>query len=143
MKRFRRVHPLRLSRRAAVTVETAVVFPVVVLFFFAQFEIVRLNNIRNSVYMAAYDGARAGIVPGATAGDATNAAQYILNSVSAINSTITVSPSTITDTTEDITVTVSVPLDDNAWTTPLYAPGKVLTATVKLKREKDTTVVSN
>ena len=133
----------RKRRSGAVTVETAVIFPVVVLFFFAQFELVRLNNIRNSVYMAAYEGARAGIVPGATASDCQNSANTILNAVSAMNSTVTVTPGTITDDTEEVTVVVSVPLDNNSWTTPLYAPGKTLTASVTLTREKDDTIVGN
>jgi len=143
MIRLRRVPKTRLNRKAAVTVETAVIFPVVILFFFAQFELVRLNNIRNSVYMAAYDGARAAIVPGSTAEDATATANGILDSVSAINGTVVVTPSTITDDTEEVTVTVTVPLDDNSWTTPLYAPGRELTATVTLAREKDDTVFTS
>ena len=125
------------------TVETAVIFPVVVLFFFAQFELVRLNNIRNSVYMAAYEGARAGIVPGATPADCQSSANTTLSAVSAVNATVTVTPGTITDDTPEVTVVVTVPLDSNSWTTPLYAPGKTLTASVTLTREKDDTVVGN
>ncbi|MFQ5733757.1 MAG: TadE/TadG family type IV pilus assembly protein [Planctomycetaceae bacterium] len=131
------------NRRAAVTVETAIIFPVVVLFVFAQIELVRLNNIRNSVYMAAYEGARAGIVPGAKAADCQGAANTILAAVATINGTVSVTPATITDKTEQVTVSVSVPLDDNSWTTPLYAPGKTLAASVTLTREKDDTIVGN
>lgn len=128
------------KRSGAVMVETAVVFPIVVLFFFAQFELVRLNNIRNTVYLAAYEGAREGILPGATVSDVQSKTAAILESASAINSTVTVSPNPITDLSETITVTVSVPLDANSWTVPLYAQGKTLTATVTLVREKDDTV---
>ncbi len=128
------------QRRGAVMVETAVVFPVVVLFFFAQFELVRLNNIRNTVYLAAYEGAREGMLPGATVAEVESKTNAILASASAINSTVTVNPNPITDTDPSITVTVSVPLDDNSWTVPIYSAGKTLTASVTLTREKDDTV---
>lgn len=125
--------------RAAAAVEMAMVLPVLTLFFFAQVELVRLNNIRNSVYLAAYEGARAGLLPGATVSDIQNRCNIILNAVGTLNATITVSPTTITSTTEEISVTVTVPLDDNGWILPTFAGGKVLTATVTLEREKDDT----
>ncbi len=126
-------------RSGAVTVEMAVTLPILFLFFFAQFELVRLNNIRNSVYLAAYEGAREGLVPGATVSDIEGKVNNILSAVGAINATITVNPSTLDSTTERVAVTVSVPLDNNAWTLPTIAPGKVLAATVELARERDDT----
>ncbi len=76
------------QRRAAVTVEMAVTLPVLFLFFFSQFELVRLNNIRNSVYFAAYEGAREGLIPGATAADVNGKVNHILSSVGAVNGTV-------------------------------------------------------
>lgn len=127
------------GRKGAVTVEMAVTLPILFLFFFAQFELVRLNNIRNSVYLAAYEGAREGLVPGATVSDVEAKVDNVLHAVGAINATTTVNPGTLDASAERVSVTVSVPLDSNAWTLPTIAPGKVLEATVELTREKDDT----
>lgn len=117
----------------------AVTLPVLFLFFFSQFELVRLNNIRNSVYLAAYEGAREGLVPGATVSDVEGKVNSILSSVGAINGTISVTPADLSTPSERVSVTVTVPLDDNAWTIPIIAAGKVLSATVELTREVDDT----
>lgn len=142
MKRFSKRIVRRRRRNGAVTAEMAIVLPILFLFFFAQFELVRLNNIRNSIYLAAYEGARTGIVPGATADEVETRAGNILASVSTINPTITVTPEVITDGTEDVTVTISVPLNDNAWITPRFAGDKTLVTSVTLVRERDDTVFS-
>lgn len=144
MRALRQRHDSKKRRNGAAAVEMAVTLPILILFFFAQFELVRLNNIRNSVYMSAYEGAREGLIPGATVSDIEAKVNNILGAVGAINGTITVSPTTITDDTERVIVTVTVPLDSNSWTVPLYAPGKSITATVELVREEDDTAyVSN
>lgn len=139
MRALRKESVPNKRKRGAAAVEMAVTLPILILFFFAQFELVRLNNIRNSVYMSAYEGAREGLVPGATASDVTAKVNNILGAVGAINPTITVNPSTITSETDRVSVTVSVPLDSNAWTIPLFASGKTITATVELVREEDDT----
>lgn len=126
-------------RSGAAAVEMAMVLPILILFFFAQVELVRLNNIRNSVYLSAYEGAREGLIPGATTTDIENRVNMILNAVGAVNATITIEPTTIEASTERVKVTVAVPLDDNSWTLPSFAPGKVLSATVELVREEDDT----
>lgn len=144
MRAQRKARSKNTRRRGAAAVEMAVTLPVLILFFFAQFELVRLNNIRNTVYMAAYEGAREGLIPGATVADIEAKVDNMVGTVGAINHTTTVSPTTIEADTERVSVTVTVPLDDNAWTVPLYAPGKTITATVELVREQDDTAyVSN
>ena len=55
------------DRTAAVVVEFAICAPILFLFFFASLEFSRVNMIRQSVENAVYEGARRGIVPGATA----------------------------------------------------------------------------
>lgn len=122
--------------------ELAVVLPIMLLFFFAQFELVRLNNIRNCIYLAAYEGARKGVVPGATAAEVQQAANDILASASTINATVTVTPAVITDGTGEVTVTISVPLDDNAWITPRFAAGRTLGTSVTLIRDRDDVVAN-
>ncbi|MEX2092873.1 MAG: TadE/TadG family type IV pilus assembly protein, partial [Pirellulales bacterium] len=80
----------RQTRSAAVVVEFAICAPILFLFFFASLEFSRVNMIRQSVENAVYEGARRGIVPGATADNCRASAQAVLNSVSTTGATITV-----------------------------------------------------
>ena len=66
---------LRRTRTAAVVVEFAICAPILFLFFFASLEFSRVNMIRQSVENAVYEGARRGIVPGATAANCRASAQ--------------------------------------------------------------------
>jgi hypothetical protein len=95
----------------------------------------RVNTIVNSSENAAYEGARTGIVPGATAADAIAAAQSTLNVIGTRNAVVSVEPETITSDTEEITVTVQVPLDDNSFIAPRFFLGKTLTKACTLSRE--------
>ena len=122
-------------RRGATAVEFAIVSPLVFLLFFAQLEFSRANLMRHSIQSAAYEGARRGIVPGATAADVEEAAQAILNAVSARNAEITISPAVIVHETRAVTVTVDLNLNQNSWGTAKFFRDRTLSSTVTLTRE--------
>src|SRR3989304_7544629 len=82
----------RRTRAAAVVVEFAICAPILFLFFFASLEFSRVNMIRQSVENAVYEGARRGIVPGATADNCRASALTVLNSISASGATIRGTP---------------------------------------------------
>src|SRR5437667_11175205 len=84
-------------RRGATAVEFAIVAPIFFLFLMAAFEFGWLNVLRHTADNAAYEAARAAMVPGATAADAIAKANSILNIVRARNVSVTVTPSVITD----------------------------------------------
>jgi len=130
----------RRLRKGAVLVEFALTAPILFLVVFAAIEFSRVNTIRHSVANAAYEGARRGIVPGATATDARDAALAILNAVCVRNVEVTVEPSVITAGTSEITMTIDVPLDQNGWITPKFFKGDVLKSSCTLAREKYDTV---
>jgi Flp pilus assembly protein TadG len=136
-----RKRPGRLDRRslkrrsATTTVEFAVTLPLVLLLFFGSIEFGRVNMLRHSAAQAAYEGARRGIVPGATADDVRAAATEILNSTFASSYTITVTPSTITRHTTEVTVNISLPLASNSWVVPQYFAGATLSRSFTLQRE--------
>lgn len=98
-------------------------------------ELARMHMIHNSASNAAYEGARRGAVPGATASQAREAAENLLVAIGVHNPTVTVDPSSIQDSTETVTVTVSVPLNDNAWLTPLFTKDKLIVQSCSLTRE--------
>jgi Flp pilus assembly protein TadG len=125
----------RRQRRATTTVEFAVTLPLVLLLFFGSIEFARVNLLRHTAAQAAYEGARRGIVPGATASDVQTVAQQILNSAFASGYTVAITPSTITRNTTQVTVDISIPLTSNSWVAPMYFGGKTLTKSFTLQRE--------
>ena len=125
----------RSVRHGAVTVEFALVAPILFMLIFGIIEFARLNMLRNSIENAAYEGARRGIIPGATADDAIAEAKLILNAVFVKNPQIVVSPAVILAATADITVTVNVPLSEAAWVFYFSPRNSVMTRSITLIRE--------
>jgi Flp pilus assembly protein TadG len=124
------------TRTAFVVVEFALCAPILFLVFFAALEFARVNMIRQSIENAVYEGARRGIVPGATADDCRHAAQLILDSVYAHDAQINVTPSVITKDTAEVTVSVAVPVDSNSWVTPFFFHDKTISSQMTLRRER-------
>ncbi len=117
------------DRRGVTAVELAIVVPIVLMLFLGMWEICRFLNIRETIALASMEGARKGIVPGATATDATNAAKNTCAVVGVTNPTVTTA-----STASDVTVTVAVQMDQYAWVTPLFLKGKVVQSTTTLKK---------
>ena len=132
--RHRRDHGPK--RRGAAAVEFAVTAPILFIIFFAMIEFARFNMIRHGIDCAVYEGARRGIVPGATVNDVQGAATSILNAVSAIDGSVTVVPGALTPETTQVTVTVSVPFNSNGWVFPRFFQGQALTRSCTLAREQ-------
>jgi Flp pilus assembly protein TadG len=132
-RRHRRPRP---ARTGAVVTEFAFCAPILFLFFFASLEFSRVNMIRQSVENAVYEGARRGIVPGATAQNCRDSAQVVLNSISARDAQIDVSPSVITNNTDEITVAVTVPINSNSWVFPVFFRDKSISGEMTLRRER-------
>jgi Flp pilus assembly protein TadG len=123
------------NRPGAATLEFAFVAPIVLLLFFGAFEYSRFNSLRHSAHLAAFEGARRGIVPGATASDVQAQATKILHAVKIHGATITVTPATITNGSETVTVQVSIPIGDNSWVPPKFFSNSQLQAECTLERE--------
>ena len=128
-------------RRGATAVEFAVVAPIVFFFLFTLFEFARVDVIRHSIESAAYEGARSAIVPSAGADRARAVALQNLDAIMAINADVTINPAVITPLTPEVTVTVEIPLDDNAWVIPRFFRGRRLTSSVTLRRERSELIV--
>ena len=131
LRRFRRAR-----RSGATAVEFAIVAPVFFLFIVASFEFARLNVIRHTADNAAYEAARHGMVPGATAAEAIDKANSILNIVGARGAQVTIDPSSLGPDTEQIKVSVDIPMDQNGWITPRFTGSRTLHAESTLKTER-------
>lgn len=123
------------ARRGGVTVEMALVVGLAFLFFFAALEFCRVAMIRHTVANAAYEAARAAIVPGATSANAEAKAREILNSIFLRKFTVAVSPTTIASSTQFVDVTISVPLDQNLFAPSVFFTGKSVERTFHMRRE--------
>lgn len=123
-------------RSGAVVTEFAICLPILLLFFFGSLEFARVNMIRQSVDNAAYEACRRGIVPGATAESCRDEALVVLNSISVENAEIDIEPTTIDEDTTDVTVTITVPINDNSWVAPFFFSDKSVSSTLSLSRER-------
>lgn len=125
----------KVNRQGATVVEFAVTAPILFLLLFACWEVSRANMLRNLARSAAYEGARKGIVPGATVDEVRDGAQAVLSAVGIRDATITVTPGTITKTTPSVTVDIDIPINDNTYVVPFFFRDKTMESTCVMTRE--------
>jgi Flp pilus assembly protein TadG len=140
-RRLRRHRPIenvaqsQRKRRGGVCVEFALTAPIFFMLVFAQIEFARINMIRHGIDSAVYEGARRGIVPGATADDVKAVARQTLDAVKAYGANVSVQPPVLSKNVREITVSVTVPLAQNGWVIPRFVKDKQLTKSYTLARE--------
>ncbi|MBW3543222.1 MAG: pilus assembly protein [Planctomycetes bacterium] len=124
------------ARRGAVVVEMALALPLLFLLLFAGIEFSHTNVMRSTAENAAYEGARRGIVPGATNDDVRQTVQSILNIVNVKNAAITIEPAPLLPESEYVEVTIEIPMDSNGWIAANFMKGKTLRRSCRLARER-------
>jgi Flp pilus assembly protein TadG len=124
------------SRRGATIAEFALTVPIFFLFLMAAFEFGWLNVIRHTADNAAYEAARPARVPGGTAAEARTKANKILSAVGARNAVVTVSPSVLNSSTKEVTVTIDVPVNDNALVFSKFTRNGSLHSTATMRTER-------
>lgn len=122
--------------RGVATVEFALTAPLFFLFLLAAFEFGWMNVMRHTADNAAYEAARAAMVPGGTVADATAKANSLLNIVGARGATITVTPNPVTTSTTEVTVAIDLPMNRNGLVVPKFSKSTVLHAESTLKTER-------
>ena len=130
-------HTQRKKRTGAAAVEFALICPILLTMIFASIEFSRANMIRNICENAAMEGARVGILPGATAEECVAEAYELINIMGLQDAAVTITPDIITPATTEITVEVTVPLSENALPMSKFVLGKFLRQSVTLPREFD------
>ncbi len=126
----------RCRRLGATAVEFTLTAPILFLFIATSVEFARMNMIRHTVDNAAYEAARRGIVPGATAQDVEDMARTIMSSVGAAGVSVTITPAVITEDTEEVTVEVTVPCDQNGFLVPKFFAAELLVGRTTMTREQ-------
>lgn len=111
--------------------EFAIVVPVIFTLFLGTIEMTRLNFIRHSAANAAYEGARKAIIPGSSYTEATDEAMRLMQAVGVSNG-VTANLTTLNDT---MTVTVTVPVNQNSWGALRFSSGMIVTQSCTLTKE--------
>ena len=124
-----------LERNGALTVEVAMCLPLLILLLFGSYELARTNMILHATQSAAYEGARVGIVPGATPEKIEESVSYVLQTLAIDNFTIETIPAVIERDTESLEVIVRVPLRNNLSLPQLFVENPTFEGTCKLSRE--------
>jgi Flp pilus assembly protein TadG len=127
---------LRRTRFGGVAVEFAMVAPIFFLVLFGGVEFASIHVTQCAIENAAFEGVRHGIIPGATAEGCRQQAEAILDATRINVYQVTVEPSFIDATTNEISVTVSVPMTpENKFGLSAFLRGGDLTKTITLPRE--------
>lgn len=116
-------------------VEFAIVAPLLFLFFFTAFEFCRVSMIRHTVDNAVYESVRKGIIPGATAAEVRAQGNLVLSTIGIRNFTIDVTPAVIRQDSDEITVRIQVPLDQNTFIPPVFFQNLVTDRSLTMVRE--------
>lgn len=108
----------------------------------AGIEFSRFMFARHSVDQAAYEGARAGIIPGATSDNVRQVANRILNATGIRKATIRVTPETINDKTAEVEVHIRCNYSDSSWIGPLFLGATVIESKLTLDHENKAYLVN-
>ncbi len=139
MVRRRRNLAARRQRRAGVAAtELAVCMPVIVLIVLATIEACAMIFLQQSLSIAAYEGARVALAPGAQTSNVTYQCQQILEDRDVAAATINVTPSDIPGAAAGtwINVVASAPFAKNSLVGGWLFSNKTLTASVQMVKER-------
>ena len=126
----------RRHRRGAAVVEFAITTPIVFMFFGGIIILAQASLLRDTAQHAAYEGARAVIMPGVDVEMAEAASSAILATVGAQVANIDVQPANLTTSTPEVTVTVALPMGANLWLQAPWLPDSWLVEeSITLRRE--------
>ena len=136
MPGLRRLYPQRSRRRiGAVTVEFALCVSIFFMFMFAMLEMTRFIYIEHAVQMCAYEGARAGVTPGAKVADVEQRVQNLMQATGVRVYEMTTEPAEINSLTENVRVTISCNFSDNSWVPSSLFSNRQITSEIALQHE--------
>ncbi len=122
-------------RSGTVTVEFALCASIFFMLIFTMLEFARFMFVTHSVQMVAYESARTGVVPGATADHVQSRAEALLSACGVRQATVVIDPPIINSFTEDVTVSVSCDFTNNSWLPPTWLTGQTISSATTLEHE--------
>lgn len=127
------------TRQGTASVEFAIVLPVLLALTLGTIDLCSVLFLRESVVLAAYEGARRGVDRGRTNGDVTSRATEFLTErgVNFSGNPVTISSPGFdsADTLENVTVTVTVPAAGNLLIPTDWFADLNVTASVTMRKE--------
>lgn len=131
----------RRSQRAGVAAaEFAVCLPVIVLIVLATIEACTMVFLKQSLSIAAYEGARTALAQNASSADVVNAAEQILTERNVNGGTVSLSPSNLGAIApgQYLTVSVVAPAAGNSVIPIRFYRGRTLTGSATMMKEFQT-----
>ena len=123
------------QRRGATAVEMAMTLPMLFLILFGCYEFARGNMMKHATEAAAYEGARVGILPGATVAEVREAAQFVLGTIGVRDFDVAVDPDPIQQSSRSVRVTVTLRMRDNTSLFLLFTEDAAFEGVCQLSRE--------
>lgn len=127
----------RIARRGVAAAEFAVCLPVIVLIVLATIEACTMVFLKQSLSIAAYEGARAALSQNATNADVQRVAQQVLTERGVSGGTVTIDPADLTSAApgEYLTISVTAPAAGNAVIPIRFYRGRTLTGAAAMMKE--------
>lgn len=127
----------RQSRRGVAATEFAVCLPLIVVLLLGTLEASTMIFLKQSLSIAAYEGARTSITVGATDADVESSCNRILTQRKVADASVSVSPGPLDSqpVRSWITVTVSAPAGSNSVIQGLFYSGHTVTARATMMKE--------
>jgi len=122
-------------RNGLLTIEVALCLPLLILLLFGGYELARTSLILHSTQSAAYEGARTGIVPGATQEDIEESVGFILRTMGVRTFEVETVPAEIERDTPQLEVIVRVPVRETLGLPQLFVEDPTFVGTCTLFRE--------
>lgn len=130
-------HTRRPNRTGTTSVEFAFIAPVLFLIVFGSIEITRMSLLLNLAQDACYDAARHAIVEGSNTSEAVAKAQSVLSLFATQNAQISINNGAgISADQRDLTVTITIPMRDNAFVLKQFYTGRFITASITMRMER-------
>lgn len=131
----------RVARRAAATVEFAVVAPVLILLIFGMLEFSRLMMVEQILTNAAREGSRKAVLAGSKETDVTSVISSYLDGSGIKGAKVKVSPDPGSAAGgAAVTVTVEVPFSDVSWLPhAIFLQNTTVRASVVMRKETNNT----
>lgn len=129
----------RLLRRGTAAAECAFCIPLILLLTFATLEICSAIFVKETLTIAAYEGARVGVKRRATAQDAYDQCETVLLARGIVDYEINITPSDLSTLSalDTVTVNVQAPNAGNSFFIGQFMEGRGLSSTVNMVREFD------
>lgn len=127
----------RSRRRGVAAVEFAVCLPIIVLIVLSTIEACSMIFLKQTLAIAAYEGARTAIIPGATKADVEAACNQILADRDVSGATVTIKPTSFNTLPpgQFVDVTISAPCNANSIVRNKFYKGKTLSSTASMMIE--------